>query len=201
MTPRFIARQLSHPTGLLGGLVGRLMNRRNAAMNAYAVKQLELQTTDRVLEIGFGGGVNLATLMESSAFVAGVDPSRWVVDRARTSFADAVKADRADFRVGAADCIPFEPPFQKVCTVNTVYFWKSLYAGFAEIHRVLEPGGRVVIGFLPKQWMDRMGLAPDIFTSRTPEEIGAAMSGAGLTGVRLARPRPSTAWAVMVATR
>jgi SAM-dependent methyltransferase len=201
MTPRFIARQLSHPTGLLGGLVGRLMNRRNAAMNAFAVQQLELQPADRVLEIGFGGGVNLAALLESSAFVGGVDPSRWVVERARASFADAVKADRADFRLGSADSIPFASPFQKVCTVNTVYFWKSLYAGFAEIRRVMEPGGRVAIGFLPKQWMDRMGLAPDIFTPRTPEEIATAMSRAGLTEVRLARPRPSTAWAVMIATR
>ena len=30
MPPRFIARQLSHPTGFVGRIVGRLMNRHNA---------------------------------------------------------------------------------------------------------------------------------------------------------------------------
>ena len=58
--PRFIARQLSCPTGLFGGIMGLLMNRHNAKMNRFAVRQLELKTTDRVLEIGFGGGSTYA---------------------------------------------------------------------------------------------------------------------------------------------
>jgi ubiquinone/menaquinone biosynthesis C-methylase UbiE len=35
--------------------------------------------------------------------------------------------------------------------VNTVYFWKTLDAGFAEVHRVLKPGGRAVVGFSKKK--------------------------------------------------
>jgi len=43
MTPRFVARQLSYPTGLLGRILARQMNKRNARMNAYAVEQLDLK--------------------------------------------------------------------------------------------------------------------------------------------------------------
>jgi arsenite methyltransferase len=53
MPPRIVAQQLSHPTGLLGRFMGRLMNRHNAKMNAFALKLLELTPADRVLEIGF----------------------------------------------------------------------------------------------------------------------------------------------------
>jgi arsenite methyltransferase len=200
--PRIVARQLSRPTGLLGALVRRAMNRGNAKMNAFAVRQLELAPTDRVLEIGFGGGVTLPALFEGAAFVSGVDRSGDVVARARAHFASEVAAGRADFREGQVEALPFErASFEKVCTVNTVYFWTSLDAGFAEIHRVLSPGGRVAIGFLPKERMDRIGFPADIFTPRAPDEVVASLTKAGFAAARVERPTPSTPWNVVVALR
>src|ERR1041384_7536974 len=120
MTPRFIARQLSHPRGLLGRVMGQLMNRHNARLNAFARAQLEIGPSDRILEIGFGGGVNLPSLIERACFVAGVDPSRDVVRRAGARFRASVIAGRAVFRTGSAEAIPFErSSFRKVCTANT----------------------------------------------------------------------------------
>jgi arsenite methyltransferase len=202
MTPRFIARQLSRPTGLFGHIMGRIMNRHNARMNAFALEHLEPHPCDRILEIGFGGGVNLPPLIKIASFVAGIDPSRDVVRHASSRFRAAVISGRAVFRTGRVEAIPFERAcFRKVCTVNTVYFWKSLESGFREIHRVLAPGGRLVMGFLPKQWMARLDMPDDIFTLRDPEEVTAALTGVGFTAVRLERPRPETLWNVMVATR
>src|SRR5450755_1834727 len=144
MPPRFISRQLSRPTGAFARVKGWLMNRHNAKMNAFAVRQLELKPSDRVLEIGFGGGSALSSLIEGASFVGGVDLSREMVEWAKANFAAAVTAGRADFREGRVEAIPFETAsFGKVCTVNTVYFWSSLAAGFTEIHRVLAPDGRV----------------------------------------------------------
>ena len=76
MPPRFIAEQLSHPRGLRGWLVRRGMNRGNARANAFALEQLELERSDRVLEVGFGGGLNIPHLLDHSASVVGVDRSR-----------------------------------------------------------------------------------------------------------------------------
>jgi arsenite methyltransferase len=181
--------------------MGRLMNRHNAKLNAFAVRQLELTSTDRVLEIGFGGGVTLPPLIAVAAFVGGVDRSPSMVRQAKARFSGAVSAGRADFREGNVEKLPFEAAsFGKVCSVNTVYFWSSLDAGFAEIHRVLSPGGLVVVGFLPKERMDRMGMPTDIFTSRTPDEVITAMAKAGFSDVHVERPEPTTPWNVVVAT-
>jgi ubiquinone/menaquinone biosynthesis C-methylase UbiE len=201
MPPRFISRQLSRPAGPFARLMGRLMNRHNARMNAFAVQLLELDPSDRVLEIGFGGGVTLPSLIDGASFVGGVDLSKEMVEWAKANFAEAVNAGRADFREGTVEAIPFETgSFRKACTVNTVYFWNSLDAGFAEIRRVLAPGGRVVVGFLPKEWMDRLGHPRDIFRARTSNDVVAALSSTGFRHVRIERPDPATRWNVVVAT-
>ena len=202
MPPRFVARQLSRPSGFLAGLFGRLMNWHNAEMNAFAVRQLEPTQYDRILEIGFGGGVNLPSLIAEAAFVCGVDRSPDVVARARARFADEMDAGLADFHEGSVEALPFAAAsFGKACTVNTVYFWSSLDAGFTEIRRVLAPGGRLVVGFLPKERMDLMEMPTDIFTTRAPGEVIAALARAGFEDVRIERPEPTTPWDVIVATR
>jgi arsenite methyltransferase len=202
MAPRFMARQLARPKGLLGRLIARLMNRHNAKMNAFAVQLLQLTPSDRVLEIGFGGGVSLPTLIKRVGFVGGVDRSPDVVSWAKARFSEAVSAGRAEFRQGRAEALPFETAsFGKVCTVNTIYFWDSLEAGFAEIHRVLIPGGRVFVGFLPKSQMQRMRMPADIFTLRAPEDVIAALERLRFGSVRVERPEPSTPWTVIAASR
>jgi arsenite methyltransferase len=160
-TPHFIARQLSHPRGMFGRFIAALMNWHNANMNSFAVRQLALDSRDRVLEIGFGGGVTLQPLLKCAAYVAGIDRSRDMVEHAKRRYFDAVQAGRAEFREGNVESMPFASgSFDKVCTVNTIYFWPSLEAAFREILRVLAPGGRLVVGFLPKERMDRMGVPP-----------------------------------------
>jgi ubiquinone/menaquinone biosynthesis C-methylase UbiE len=170
-------------------------------MNAFAVKMLSLKPDDRVLEIGFGGGATLPALTAEAKFVAGVDRSADAVSWAKTKYAGAVAAGRADFREGNVEALPFEnASFGKVCTVNTVYFWKSLETGFAEIRRVLAQGGRVVVGFLPKERMQRLNMPTDIFTLRAPEDVISALKKCGFGDIRVERPQPDTPWNVIVAS-
>jgi arsenite methyltransferase len=202
MPPRFIAKQLSRPSGFFAPVMGWLMNRHNAKLNAFARQELDLSAADRVLEIGFGGGLNLPFLLANAGFVAGLDRSPEILNRAKEKFRHAVRTGHADFREGTVEQIPFETSsFTRVCTVNTVYFWTSLDAGFSEIFRVLSPGGRVIVGFLPKQHMDKMGMPSDIFTTRTEVDVIASLQRSGFTAVHIRRPTPETAWALAVATR
>jgi ubiquinone/menaquinone biosynthesis C-methylase UbiE len=178
------------------------MNRHNAKMNAFALRLLEPGASDRVLEIGFGGGLNLPWLIETAGFVAGIDRSSSMVQQARTRFPEAISAGNAVFQEGNVEALPFDPAsFGKVCTVNTIYFWSSLDAGFAEIYRVLAPGGRAIVGFLPKEWMDRGGFPTDIFTSRATDDVIASVKKAGFRDARAERPETTTRWVVVVANK
>src|SRR5262249_37824050 len=201
MAPRFVARQLANPSGMFGHLIGLLMNRHNARMNAFAVRELQLMSSDTVLEIGFGGGSALPALIAQGRSVSGVDQSNEMVAWARRRFAKAVTAGRADFRQGCVDALPFGPgSFSKAITVNTIYFWDSLDAGFAEIRRVLAPRGRLAIGFLAKERMQRMRIPPDVFTMRAPEDVIAALRRVGFESPSVKRPDGRIPWNVIVAT-
>ena len=202
MAPRFIARQLANPHGWFGRVIGRLMNFHNARMNAFAVRELDPGSFDRVLEIGFGGGTSLPPLINSGAFIAGIDRSHAMVARARHRFRKAIAAGKATFLQGRVEAMPFATnAFDKACTVNTVYFWPSLEGGFAEIFRVLAPDGRLAVGFLPKEYMDRMMMPTDIFTTRTPSDIFAALRATGFDDVRVGRPQADVRWCVVSARR
>ncbi|QDZ06910.1 class I SAM-dependent methyltransferase [Sphingomonas panacisoli] len=204
MAARFIAQQLAKPEGLGGKFIRLFMNRVNSKLNDFAVEQLKVETSDRVLEIGFGGGVTLKPLLSRARFVCGVDPSSDVVDVARRRFATFVETGRADFLEGTAEALPLpDRAFDKVLTANTVYFWASLERGLQEIRRVLAPSGRVVIGFTPQVRMDRMNLPDDIFTSRTADAIEEALRNTGFIDAEIRAPwgedQPMVATAIVTA--
>jgi ubiquinone/menaquinone biosynthesis C-methylase UbiE len=174
------------------------MNRGNARANAFAVEQLGLQQTDRVLEIGFGGGMNLERLLAHGASITGVDRSKDSVAAADRRFAAARAAGRAHFVVGEIEALPFpDDAFTKALTVHTVYFWSSLDRGFDELYRCLEPGGVLSLGFLPKARMDRIGMPDDLFTPRDPDALAAAASKAGFD-VDRRQPQSPAQWMVFL---
>lgn len=178
-----------------------VMNRGNAKLNRFALEVLAVSPGDCVLEIGFGGGLLLPALLSRAERVIGIDRSEAALMAAEARFHRAMGEGRVEFREGSVEALPLaEASVDKAVTVNTIYFWSSLAAGMAEIKRGLKPGGRVVIGFLAKDRMDRMNLPSDIFTSRAPEDVVSALSAAGFRDARIMRPKPSTPWAVATAT-
>jgi SAM-dependent methyltransferase len=199
MVSKFVARQLSWPRGIAGWLTRTLMNRGNAGLNSFALEALASAPSDRVLEIGFGGGVLLERLIAQSGFVCGVDRSSDAVAAARRHHAAAVQAGRADFKLGTVESLPFpDAAFDKALSVHTVYFWNGLLVGSRELARILRPGGRVVLGFLPKEHMDRLDMPPEVFTPRTPDDILGALSDAGFASPELRR-RDGSPWLVATA--
>ena len=201
MPPRFIAEQLSHPRGLRGWLVRRGMNRGNARANEFAMDQLKLQPRDKVLEVGFGGGVNIRRLLDHSASVVGVDRSSDAVSAADRRFHRERSEGRASFLLGEVETLPLaNESCTKAITVHTVYFWTSLERGFGELHRCLQPGGRLVVGFVPKAQMDRMGMPSDIFTPRDADDLSSAARQAGFL-VSTRRPDEPVPWMALVALK
>jgi hypothetical protein len=59
----------------------------------------------------------------------------------------------------------------------------------------------VVVGFLPKEFLDRANMPADIFTSRTPDDITNAMRGAGFREARIVQKDAATKWKVAVAVK
>ena len=173
-----LSRQLSHPSGTGGKVIARLMNRGNRDLNERAIARLDVERGVRVLDLGFGGGLTFAPLWERGATIVGIDRAEDMVAAARTRHADAVEAGRLELHVGDVARLPLaDGAVDRVLTVNTVYFWPDLGAALGEIHRVLSPGGRVVLAIRDMKVMQQ--LDQSVFSLRSPAELVAALRGAG----------------------
>jgi len=176
------------PTGFLGAVGGRLMGISNRAINALTVDLLEVEPHHRVLEIGYGPGTALALLGErvGEGFVAGVDPSAEMARQARRRNRALIRRGRVGLAQGSSDRLPFMAgQFDRVCTVNTIYFWPTPAADLAEIHRVLKPGGQAVVTFRGKRDPAGTLSVRTIFEPDYPvDEIATMLTTIGFREVR-----------------
>jgi ubiquinone/menaquinone biosynthesis C-methylase UbiE len=112
---------------------------------------LDLKPADRVLEIGFGSGADIARASATAAFVAGVDHSDVMVRQAERRNAPAVREGRVDLQLGSAGQLPYpDSHFDKVFAINSAQFWKDITKPLDEIRRVLKPGGWLALAVQPR---------------------------------------------------
>jgi SAM-dependent methyltransferase len=188
--------QFGHPRGLIGSLVGRIMAIENRTRNTWALTLLDVQPGDRVLELGFGPGMAIERLACTTAAsaIAGIDHSATMVRQARRRNAAAIATGRIDLQLGSFDTLPFpEGSFDRVLAVNALHFTSDLASGLSSVHRVLQPGGRLVIVIQP------VWLKGEDAVRQLGEELVAQVTAAGFINSRCVyQPmRPITAIGVL----
>jgi arsenite methyltransferase len=140
--------QLRKPHGPLAPVTARVLNLVNQPINRWTIGSLDLNGDEDVLDVGFGGGVGLALVLRrlTSGRAAGIDISEEMLQGARERFSKEMATKRLVVSRADVAAIPFaDGSFDRAYTVNTVFFWPDVPAGLSEIHRVLRPGGRLVI--------------------------------------------------------
>ncbi len=150
--PQGFFAQFGKPTGALGAVVGHLMAWKNGPRSRFVLSLLDLAPHHRVLEIGFGPGVDLARVaaLVPEGSIAGVDHSDIMLRQARRRLARTGHLARADLRCAGVAPLPFgDTVFDRLFSINSVQFWGDLDVATREISRVLAPAGRVAIAFQP----------------------------------------------------
>ncbi|MFG2292324.1 class I SAM-dependent methyltransferase [Streptomyces sp. NPDC048603] len=156
----------AHPQGLRGRLAGRFMlwtNQQDEVLDA-----LNVQPGDRVLEVGYGPGglLGLLACSTAAAAVLGVDPSPTMRSAAARANRAAVRSGRITLGLGTAEHTGLaDRSVDRIASVNNVGLWPDLEAGVRELHRVLRPGGTVLIawhgGSSPRRLERRLRLPQD----------------------------------------
>lgn len=181
---RVLAGQLGYPQGVLGRLVGRLLNRGNAKTIAAAVQALDPAPGANLADLGFGGGIGLRLLLERatpSGRVHGVDRSATMLAAAERRFRPEVGAGRLHLQQASLERLPLpEGVLDGAITLNTIYFLADLSPAFAEFRRVLTPTGRIVVGLADPVAMGRMPVTAYGFRLRPVADVVADLARAGL---------------------
>ena len=177
-TRSFLARQLGYPSGIFGRLLMKFLNRGNVEMNEIAFKQLNLQPGDSVLEIGFGGGYLLDKIAacQIPSFIAGVDLSIDVLQMGNRKFKPQIEQGYVELKQASGDSLPYgDLTFNKICTVNTIYFWSDPKLVLDECRRVLKPNGKLVVCYNSSAFLEQTKLTQHGFKTYEPKDLESLM--------------------------
>jgi len=156
MDYKAVAEQLRRPDGDFGRKIADNMNISNRLINENTIHNLAINAGDNILEIGMGNGFFVKDILAINGAVkyTGCDFSETMVTEATKLNQAFVKSGQAKFILANAAELPFaDNSFDKIFTVNTIYFWQNPAAQLAEIQRLLKPKALMVIGLRPKHVM------------------------------------------------
>ena len=185
-----IASQLSCPTGEGGLKTAENMALHNENMISVALDTLKLQSGDTVLEIGPGSATHVDKLFAKAEGLSytGADISELMISEAMKNNTALVKNGQAGFFLSDGKTLDFaNNTFDKVFTVNTLYFWDDPVGYATEIFNVLKPGGTFCLCFAPKEFLAKLPFTSYVFKLYSPEDAQVVLTSAGFDIVNVGK--------------
>ena len=198
--------QTKKPEGFLGKMMLGTMNSGHAKLADWGFTHLPAMTPESAADLGCGGGRNAGELLKvfPNAHVTAVDYSELSVEKAKgynkamiaAGRCEVLKGDVSDLRLPAES-------FDLATAFETIYFWPGLPKCFAEVAKVLKPGGYFMIcnesdGTDPTSL--KFEKIIDGMKNYTSEEIEAALRAAGFSEVT-SDHHPSKPWITVLARK
>ena len=181
--------QTRKPEGFLGKIMLGGMNSGHAKMADWGLSHLPDIAPEKAIDLGCGGGRNAGELLKKypKAHVTAMDYSALSVEKAKDYNKPMVAAGRCEVLQGDVSDIRLPAgTFDLATAFETVYFWPGLEKCFAQVAKVLKPGGYFMIcnesdGTDPTSLKFEQII--DGMKNYTAEEIEAALKAAGFSEV------------------
>lgn len=139
--------QCMKPHGKEGIETIKNMNENHKYISEFAFDCVNVNSRDKILDIGCGGGVNIEKFLKlTSNNVDGLDYSEISVEESIKRNRDAV--DRKRCKVIQADVsdMPIDDEvYDLVSAFETIYFWPNIANTFKEVSRIIKPNGQFMI--------------------------------------------------------
>ena len=182
----FFSEQARKPSGPFGRFVMSIIfDQGNITVNTLMMDALDIQESDRILEIGFGTGKFLkqAARLLDTGCIEGIDFSSTMVKMAKRRNKKNIALGKVVIRQGDFEEDAYEDAgYDKVCSANTIYFWSHPDDVVRKIFRILKPGGRVVLTFEDAGQLEERQLDAGIFRIYRTREIEDMLRRNGFSG-------------------
>lgn len=172
----------------------------------WGLALMRLDSKSTMIDIGCGGGANLARLLSlaPNGHVVGIDHASLSVETSLAYNAEAVQAGQCEVLQGDVRTLPFADNFFDAATAfETVYFWPDIAQSLAEVYRVLAPGGCFLIcneadGSQPE--VHEFAKTIENMSVYTNDELCDLLTRAGFI-VEVAESEPDEHWARILAKK
>jgi ubiquinone/menaquinone biosynthesis C-methylase UbiE len=177
-----IAAQLRKPHGDDGLKTAEWMNKGNLRIHLDTLAVLNAEADDKILEIGMGNGFFVKEILAKhpSIIYTGCDFSELMIEESQKINADWISKGQANFILSDVASLPFaDNSFNKIFTINTIYFWEDESKALNELKRVLQPNGKLIIGFRPKHYTVKYPFIKYGFKQFSKEDVVKLVSDNG----------------------
>ncbi|SEW31048.1 Methyltransferase domain-containing protein [Chryseobacterium wanjuense] len=174
---KILAQNLANPQGEKGIEIGEMMNATNIGMTLESIKTLLIEDNEAVLEIGHGNADHVKSIVNKAQNIhyTGIDISETMHYEAKRLNEEF--KNQAEFVLYEGKKFPFEDKtFDKIFTVNTVYFWEEPVDFLNEIHRVLKDNGTFVLTFGQRNFMEKLPFTQFDFILYNTDEMEQTVS-------------------------
>lgn len=189
----YLSKQAENPSGIFGRFVmAYLFDYGNASLNNLMKQAISFKENEHLLEIGFGTGRLVFELAHTVniGFIEGIDISETMVSIAKKRNKTNIKNGKVVLKAGDFDEMPCElNRFDKIYTVNTIYFWPEPARSLKKIFEILKPQGMVLIAFEDETVILNKSLSQEIFRCYSTETIIDLIKEAGFYNTRLITTR------------
>jgi len=186
---KILSSQARKPTGVIGRyLMTKIFNEGNADLNSFVKECLHLRSDDKVFEIGFGPGklIKEIAAITADGHVEGIDFSVAMLEQARKINRHNLSTGKVLLHQGDGSALPAEEnSFDKICSINTIYFFEKPEKYFKEMHRILKPDGIIGIGFRDNEQMSNLNLDMKIFKTYSKEDVANLLINAGFIDTKI----------------
>jgi SAM-dependent methyltransferase len=183
-----IALQLSHPQGEHGKKVSDMMRHTNANMIRTTIGSLGLENGMHLLEIGPADAPLLPEILSyaEDLHYTGLEISEMMHQDCLKHYEGLINSGKVHFQLYDGESIPQQHGhFDRIFTVNTIYFYKDPETFTGKLANLLKPGGTLHVTFAFKSFMSHLPFVNHLFTLYEPEEVMDLLGRAGLSDVRL----------------
>jgi len=140
--------QTKKPTGLLGLVMTKAMNRVHGKLTNWGLSFIEIKENDIILDIGCGGGktVNKLARTVKNGKVYGIDHSDVSVRSSTKLNSYFIDGNKVEIKRASVSSLPYPDNFFDVITaIESYFFWPNLESDMKEVLRVLKSKGRLLL--------------------------------------------------------
>ena len=186
MFRNFIARQFKKPTGWFGNISSKIMIKGNRNKYDTLIKDMDLKTNDKLLEIGYGPGIGIHMIAQlcESCTIHGVDFSKLMYKKASNYNKSNIEKGKVHLQYGDYLNISIaQNTYDKIFCLNVIYFWDELYGPFEKTLSLLKTNGVFYIFMVNADTLVEKKAPDSVFNKYSIDQVVASLKSAGFSKI------------------
>jgi ubiquinone/menaquinone biosynthesis C-methylase UbiE len=161
---------------------------------------INIEPNDVLLDIGFGNGYLIHKLLKNGIpiKICGIDISNDMVNNVSKKYKQFIDDGYLNLYLENIANTSFEKEtYNKIYTVNTMYFWNELEKCFSEIKRILKPNGIFLNAVYTREFLDKIIYTKYGFNKYSIDDVIKITENNGMTIVKLVEIKKNNTYCVI----